>query len=122
LIASSLPKTMDPSTNSLEKLQLSIGYIEQLLICCRSECGYALAVRHSQVTSHLRDKHQVPEEDRRGLTRYLTSIYPEGFCNPADLAPRDNGSDAHPLLRVQDGFSQNATSLFTKNLFFDSHP
>jgi hypothetical protein len=78
---------MDPSTDRLEKLQLSIDYKEQLLICRRSECRYALAVQHSQVTSHLRDKHQVSEDDQRGLTRYLTSIYPKGFRNPAGLAP-----------------------------------
>jgi hypothetical protein len=110
---------MDPSTNGLEKLQLSIDYKEQLLICCRSECGYALAVRHSQVTSHLRDKHQVPEEDRRGLTRYLTSIYPEGFCNPADLAPRDNGSDAHPLpvLPVVQNFGLHTYCLISQQVF-----
>src|SRR5882757_8042859 len=47
-----------------------------------------------------------PKLNRNQFNRNnLTSIYPEGFCNPADLAPRDNGSDAHLLLRVQDGFS-----------------
>jgi hypothetical protein len=77
-----MPGKMDTSTNRLKKLQLSIDDKEQLLICCQSECGYALAVKHSQVTSHLRDKHQVPESDRRGLTRYLASIYPKGVPQP----------------------------------------
>ena len=79
---------MDPSLAYLEKLQLLIDYQERLLICCRSECGYALAVKHSQVTSHLRDKH-IPEGDRKGLTRYLASVFSQGFRNPADLLPRE---------------------------------
>ena len=82
---------MDPSLAYLEKLQLLIDYQERLLICCRSECGYALAVKHSQVTSHLRDKH-IPEGDRKGLTRYLASVFSQGFRNPADLLPRDRKS------------------------------
>jgi Orsellinic acid/F9775 biosynthesis cluster protein D len=94
---------------------LCIDDKEQLLICYRSECGYALAVKHSQVTSHLRDRHQVPESDRRGLTRYLTSIYPKGFRSPTELPPRDDGSDTHPQLHVHDGFSCRECSYYTIN-------
>jgi len=65
---------MDTSLDLLKKLQLAVDYKEQVLICCRY--GYALAIKHSQVTSHLRDNHQVRESDRKGLTRYLTLIYP----------------------------------------------
>lgn len=104
---------MDATLGFLKKLQLAIDYTEQVLICCR--CGYALAVKHSQVTSHLRDNHQVSESDRRGLTRYLTSIYPNGFRNPADLRPRDKGSDAHPHLCVHDGYSCRECSYYTIN-------
>jgi Orsellinic acid/F9775 biosynthesis cluster protein D len=96
---------MGSSADLLKKLQLFVDDKEQLLICCWSECGYALAVKHSQVTSHLRDKHQVTESNRRGLTRQLTVAYPKGFRNPAGLPPRDDGPDAHPRLRVYDGFS-----------------
>lgn len=106
---------METSPDLLQKLQLFLDDKEQLLICCRSECGYALAVKHSQVTSHLRDKHQVTEADRRGLTRHLTIAYPTGFRNPVDLPPRDDGCDAHPQLRVYDGFSCRECTYYTIN-------
>jgi hypothetical protein len=54
--------------NLLKKLQLAVDYKEQVLICYRY--GYALTIKHSQVTSHLRDNYQVSESDRKGLTRY----------------------------------------------------
>jgi hypothetical protein len=41
--------------------------LERLLICCRRECGYALSVVRSQVTSHLRGKHNVSADLRAGL-------------------------------------------------------
>lgn len=51
---------MEPTTDPfLARLQLYIDLEGRLLICGRSECGYALAVERSQVTSHLRDKHHV---------------------------------------------------------------
>jgi hypothetical protein len=103
------------ASDTLKKLQLSIDDAEQLLICCRSECRYALAVNNSQVTSHLRDKHQVHESDRKGLTRLLTTIYPKGFRNPAKLDPRPNSSDVHPQLRVYDGFSCRKCAYCTIN-------
>jgi hypothetical protein len=92
-----------------------IDYQERLLICCRSECGYALAVKHSQVTSHLRDKHRIPEGDRKGLTRYLASVFSQGFRNPADLLPREDGSDVHPQLHVYDGLSCRGCCFYTIN-------
>ena len=46
---------MDTSLNLLKKLQLAIDYKEQVLICYR--CGYALAIKHSQITSYLRENH-----------------------------------------------------------------
>jgi len=106
---------METSSNFLLKLQLYIDGKEQLLVCGRSECGYALAVKQSQVTSHLRDKHQVAEADRRGLTKYLTRAYPKRFRNPVDDPPRANGSDAHPQLRVYDDFSCRECPYYTIN-------
>ena len=55
--------------------------------------------------SYLRDNHQVSKSDQRGLTRYLTSIYPNRFRNPADVPLCNKGSDAHLYLRVYDGYS-----------------
>ena len=100
-------------TTLLTTLQLTIDDIERLLICCR--CGYALPVNHSQATSHLRTNHEVSESDRRCLTRYPTSINPNGFCNPTEAPLRDDGSDAHPQLRIHDGYACLKCSYYTVN-------
>ncbi|KFY67854.1 hypothetical protein V496_01372 [Pseudogymnoascus sp. VKM F-4515 (FW-2607)] len=78
---------------------------ERLLIFGRGECGYALAVERSQVTSHLRDKHHVQECGRRGLTHDLNTRYPQGFRNPADLPLPEDGAEINPRLRVYEGFA-----------------
>ena len=58
---------MEPTSDPfLARLQLFVDPDEQLLICGQSECGYALIVDRSQVTSHLRDKHRVDQQERRG--------------------------------------------------------
>lgn len=85
--------TLDPF---LARLQLYADSVERLLYCERDGCKYALTVDRSQVTSHLRDKHFVPECDRKGLTQHLKTRYPQGFRNPADLPPRKDGAEIHP--------------------------
>ncbi len=87
----------------LARLSLYFDAEAQLLICGR--CGYALAVDRSQATSHLRDKHGVDQGDRRGLTKYLSTQYPNGFRNPAEVPLRTDGSDVHPRLVVHEGFA-----------------
>ena len=52
----------------------------------------------SQVTSRLRDKHQVSEL-RVGLTRYLNRTYPNSFRNPASVLAQPDGSPAYPKLK-----------------------
>ncbi|KAH9205442.1 hypothetical protein DL95DRAFT_397647, partial [Leptodontidium sp. 2 PMI_412] len=89
----------------LSELELYADDEERVLICCQSECGYALSVAGSQVTSHLRDKHHVAKELRDDLTRYLKHGHLYSFRNPADVAPRDDGSQIHRMLRVYDGFA-----------------
>src|SRR6187402_3571493 len=71
--------------DKLSQFQLYADLKEQLLICCHSECGFALSVARSQVTSHLRDKHSVPADLRAGLTHLLKREHPDFFRNPADL-------------------------------------
>jgi Orsellinic acid/F9775 biosynthesis cluster protein D len=87
----------------LARLKLYVDIEEQLLICGR--CGYALAVDRSQVTSHLRDKHGINQQDRSGLTKHLNTVYPHGFRNPAEVPLRTDGSDIHPQLIVYEGFA-----------------
>src|SRR6187402_299577 len=91
--------------DKLSQFQLYADLKEQLLICCHSECGFALSVARSQVTSHLRDKHSVPADLRAGLTHLLKREHPDFFRNPADVARRGDGALIHPKLRVYDGFA-----------------
>ncbi|KAH9205597.1 hypothetical protein DL95DRAFT_237576, partial [Leptodontidium sp. 2 PMI_412] len=51
----------------LARYELYVDPDVHLLICCRPECGFALFTTRSQVTSHLRDKHRVPKNLRKGL-------------------------------------------------------
>ncbi|OBT78668.1 hypothetical protein VF21_02253 [Pseudogymnoascus sp. 05NY08] len=99
----------------LSALQLYADDTERLLICCHSECGFALSVSRSQATSHLRDKHNISKELRDGLTRYLKHGHPYPFRNPADVAPRDDGSQVHRMLRIHDGFACRACPYRTIN-------
>jgi len=89
----------------LSTLQLYANDVERLLICYYCKCGFALSVTGSQVTSHLRDKHNVSKELRDGLTRYLKYGHPYSFRNPAEAAPRDDSSQIHHNLRIYDGFA-----------------
>jgi hypothetical protein len=89
----------------LAQLQLYADNQERVLICCHSECGYALSVAASQATSHLRDKHDTPKALRDGLTRYLKHQHAYSFRNPTDIAPRRNGSQVHRMLRLHNGFA-----------------
>ncbi|PVH75572.1 hypothetical protein DL98DRAFT_427268, partial [Cadophora sp. DSE1049] len=76
---------------------------------------YALAVKHSQVTSYLQNKHQIIKLDRRGFTRHLAVVYPKGFRNPADLLSRGDSFNTYPQLRVHDGFSCREYTYYTIN-------
>jgi hypothetical protein len=96
---------MASAHDKLSRFQLYADLEEQLLICSRRECGYALSVARSQATSHLRDKHNVPAELRAGLTHLLKHEYPDFFRNPAEVALRDDGALIHPKLHLYDGFA-----------------
>ena len=50
------PEMASTGAFDLSALQLYADDTERLLICCHSECGFALSVSRSQATSHLRDK------------------------------------------------------------------
>ena len=99
----------------LSALQLYADDTECLLICCHTDCGFALSVSRSQATSHLRDKHNISKKLRDGLTRYLKHGHPYPFRNPADVAPRDDGSQVHRMLRIHDGFACRACPYRTIN-------
>jgi hypothetical protein len=60
-----------PPADFLAAYQLYADPDAQLLICCRPECGFALSVARSQVTTHLREKHGVSEALRKQLIHYV---------------------------------------------------
>lgn len=96
------PEMASTGAFDFSALQLYADDTERILICCHGECGFALSVSRSQATSHLRDKHNISKELRDGLTRYLKHGHPYPFRNPADVAPRDDGSQVHRMLRIYD--------------------
>jgi hypothetical protein len=96
---------MTSAHETLAELQLYADLSEQLLICCRPGCGYALSVERSQVTSHLRDKHNVAADLRRGLTRILKHEFASFFRTPAEVAPRADGALVHDKLHLYEGFA-----------------
>ncbi|KAH8749809.1 hypothetical protein BGZ57DRAFT_1019545 [Hyaloscypha finlandica] len=69
-----------------------------VLIC--QKCQYALAPSGTQVTSHLRIKHQTPLHLRGGLTKYVQSL---GLPDPATISLRGDGAPAHLHLQVYKG-------------------
>ena len=74
----------------------------QALIC--RLCNSALATANSQVTTHLDKKHGVPKKLRKGLTQHLRQ-HSGAFKDPSSIAPRLQGSTAHPKLQVYKGFA-----------------
>ncbi|KAH6974916.1 hypothetical protein EDB80DRAFT_830437 [Ilyonectria destructans] len=95
---------MSDSTAFLARLELCIDPEARLLICCRQECRFALSVARSRATTHLKDKHQVHEDERKGLTRVLKDLGESYFHDPTEAQPLDDGSPEHPHLRVYKGF------------------
>lgn len=93
------------TTDFLSRYQLYADPDARLLICCRPECSFALSTARSQVTSHLREKHGVPDDLRKGLTHYLKHDHPYKFADPASVSPRPDGSAIHPKLQAHDGYA-----------------
>src|ERR1700749_3992813 len=90
------------TTTQLASLGLIISDPERALICTRESCQYALQVHDKRVSRHLCEKHQVPKYDRRGLDKYIASL---DLADPRQLPPRPDGSDPHPHLAQQVGFT-----------------
>ncbi|KAJ3453401.1 hypothetical protein MRS44_017648 [Fusarium solani] len=77
----------------------------RVLICTRDQCKFALSTGPSRVTTHLRDKHNIPSEARKGLSRLLKSLPPPGLLDPEEAPPRADRSAEHDKLRVYEGFA-----------------
>ncbi|KAI5456258.1 hypothetical protein BGZ63DRAFT_325556, partial [Mariannaea sp. PMI_226] len=97
----------------LMNLQLHIGPNARVLICCRNECLCALSTNGSRVTTHLRDKHNIPADMRKGLTKVLKT---QRLLDPDKAFPREDGLPEHPYLRAYDGFDYNGCTFRTVRL------
>ncbi|KAJ9419273.1 hypothetical protein QL093DRAFT_2356733 [Fusarium oxysporum] len=62
--------------NLFDNLYLFYDTSARLLICTRESCKFALSNDPSRVTTHLRDKHNIPTKERRRLSRLLKSLHP----------------------------------------------
>jgi hypothetical protein len=67
----SLP--LEQAERSLEALGLQSNQPEQALICTR--CKYALKPSGETVSKHLWEKHQIPPEERHGLSAYVKDLH-----------------------------------------------
>ncbi|VTO87342.1 unnamed protein product [Fusarium graminearum] len=88
----------------LDNLHLFFDTSALLLICTRESCKFALSNGPSRVTTHLRDKHNISAEARKGLNKLLKSLSPIPL-EPDDASPRADGSPEHDKLRVYEGFA-----------------
>ncbi|KAH6876790.1 hypothetical protein B0T10DRAFT_497227 [Thelonectria olida] len=89
----------------LGSLHLFYDAEARVLICTRDQCKFALSTGPSRVTTHLRDKHNIPSEARKGLSRLLKSLPPPGLLDPEEAPPRADRSAEHDKLRVYEGFA-----------------
>ncbi|KAI5455742.1 hypothetical protein BGZ63DRAFT_137258 [Mariannaea sp. PMI_226] len=97
----------------LTNLQLYIDPNARVLICCRNECLCALSTDGSRVTTHLRDKHNIPADMRKGLTKVLKT---QRLLDPDKALPREDGLPEHPYLRTYDGFDCDGCTFRTVSL------
>ncbi|PKK42476.1 hypothetical protein CI102_13172 [Trichoderma harzianum] len=83
------------SNTDLNALGLCVEPGAGILICGYGECKHALSVRASHVTTYLWEKHKVPLEARKNLTKSLKTL---NLQNSDRAPPRNDGSPEHPLL------------------------
>ncbi|KJZ69798.1 hypothetical protein HIM_10816 [Hirsutella minnesotensis 3608] len=86
------------------RLRLRIEPRARLLICADEKCGFALSSNPSQVSVHLRLKHEVSVEDRREIGNLLKGRQPP-LVDPVDAPLRSDKSPRDPRLRLFSGFA-----------------
>ncbi|KAK2669864.1 Protein of unknown function DUF3505 [Fusarium oxysporum f. sp. vasinfectum] len=99
----------------LNRLALRIDPDAKVLICCQSTCRYALSVKGSAVTTHLRVKHQVEHDERKGLTEFLKGLGQSYLGDPGAAPLPKDGCSEHPDLRVYEGYACRKCPLPTTN-------
>ncbi|KAJ9412792.1 hypothetical protein QL093DRAFT_2570444 [Fusarium oxysporum] len=88
----------------LDNLQLFYDTGARLLICTRDSCQFALSNGPSRVITHLRDKHNVSTDARKGLNQLLKSLSP-GPLDPESALTLADRTAEHDKLRVYEGFA-----------------
>src|SRR5271170_2772485 len=83
-----------------DALDLVLVQPERVLICRRKGCQYTLQVNDQRVNDHLRQKHGVPKEKRKGLNAYIHSLH---LPDPRTVPPHRDGLKSHPDLAVHPG-------------------
>ncbi|KAI3571959.1 hypothetical protein IWW34DRAFT_638163, partial [Fusarium oxysporum f. sp. albedinis] len=75
-------------------------------------CGFALSSKPSQVNEHLRKRHNIPIDDRRGVIR-LWDNRELPLLDPANALLRQNETLYDPNLPLFDGFTCKFCDLLT---------
>ncbi|KAK2005687.1 hypothetical protein LZ32DRAFT_545546 [Colletotrichum eremochloae] len=88
----------DKQRQRLEALRLHLNEPEPVLIC--RPCGYALKPFGERVSRHLAEKHDMPKQQRRGLSALVKSLR---LGDPNDVARRPDGLPPHEALTVTRG-------------------
>ncbi len=106
---------MSPQHPNLTAVGLWVDHDANVLICRHENCKTALSVEGSRPTTHLGDKHKIPLEHRRGLTKVLRGLK---LFSPGSekISPREDGSPAHPHLQIDDGYHCSACGERSVNL------
>jgi hypothetical protein len=75
---------------------------DEVLICIRIRCKYALQLSGETVSKHLWEKHRIPAKERAGLNAFVRGL---DLPDPNSVPKRLDGDPAHPHLLAQSGFS-----------------
>lgn len=86
----------------LRSVQLEIAQDAELLLCAHQDCGFTLSPNPAQVTRHLYERHSVPQEKRRQVTKLLKAGLQ--LRDPGSAQPRKDGVPRDPRLPSLDGF------------------
>ncbi|KAH7199222.1 hypothetical protein BKA60DRAFT_470242 [Fusarium oxysporum] len=86
------------------RFRLSVDAQAQVLICCHDTCRFALAPSPTQVSEHLRRKHNVAATERRQVMNILEARIRK-LRDPSDAPIREDGSSYDPNLNLIHGYT-----------------
>ncbi|EXA30429.1 hypothetical protein FOVG_18198 [Fusarium oxysporum f. sp. pisi HDV247] len=86
------------------RFRLSVDPQAQVLICCHDTCRFALAPGPTQVSEHLRRKHNMSAAERRQVINILEARIRK-LRDPSDAPIREDGSSYDPNLNLVHGYT-----------------